>query len=319
MKRPSPIVALTLSALLLLAVLAAAPVLSRSSLPLGEVLELNLPRTVVAAVVGAALAVAGVVLQSVLRNPLATPFTLGISSGAALGAAAAIKLQASAAALALLPVVELGSLAGGLASATLVYAIARSRAELPAETLLLAGVAVAQLSASGIAVLQFLSDTPDLAAIVRWNMGGIGGIGWTSLGRVVPLLLAGGAAFALLGRDLDVASLDEESARALGVDPVRARKLAFLGSSLVTSAVVAIAGPVGFVGLVVPHAVRRLVGNDHRVVLPCSALGGAALLVACDAAARTVLYPTELPINVVTSVIGCPTFVWILARSRAGR
>ncbi|MBI3725672.1 iron ABC transporter permease, partial [bacterium] len=130
------------------------------------------------------------------------------------------------------------------------------------------------------------------------------------------LLFLGGAVLAFVVRDLDVASLDEESARALGVDPVRARKLAFLGASLLTAGVVAVAGPVGFVGLIVPHAVRRLAGPDHRVVLPCSALGGAAFLVACDALARTALYPVELPINIVTSAIGCPTFIWILARRR---
>jgi iron complex transport system permease protein len=312
-KKLSPVAAVATSVLLLVLALAVAPLVSRSTLPLDRTWQFNFPRTVVAAVAGAALACAGVVLQSVLRNPLATPFTLGMSSGAALGAAAALKIAAATTILGLAGV-ELGALVGGLASASLVYLIARSQREVPAETLLLAGVAVAQLAASGIAILQFVSDTPDLAAIVRWNMGGIGGVSWGPLVAILPLLLCGFAAFALVARDLDVASLDEDSARALGVDPARARKLAFVGASLVTAGVVAIAGPVGFVGLVVPHAVRRVVGADHRVVLPCSALTGAAFLIACDLVARTLLYPTELPINVVTSVIGCPTFIWILAR-----
>ncbi len=147
-------------------------------------------------------------------------------------------------------------------------------------------------------------------------MGGISGIGWRPLVAALPLIFLGFAVFAEIAPDLDVASLDEESARALGVDPTRARKLAFLGASLVTSGVVAIAGPVGFVGLIVPHLVRRLAGSDHRVVLPCSALAGGAFLVACDLVARTVFYPAELPINIVTSAIGCPTFIWILARDR---
>jgi iron complex transport system permease protein len=297
----------------------AGPFLTRATtLSLEEVFALNAPRTVAAAIAGAALAASGVLLQGVLRNPLATPYTLGISSGSALGAAAALKVETIAAGAALgMGGVELASLAGGLAAAALVYAIARSRAELPAETLLLAGVAVALLAASGIAVIQFASSTPDLAAIVRWSMGGISGIGWRALLAALPLVFLGLAVFAEVAPDLDVASLDEESARALGVDPVRTRKLAFLGASLATSGVVAIAGPVGFVGLVVPHLVRRVVGADSRVVLPCSALVGGAFLIACDAVARTAFYPTELPINIVTSAVGCPTFIWILAKERS--
>lgn len=312
------VLALLVSLLFLVVLVTVAPFVSRATtLSPGEIFALNLPRTVAAAIAGAALASAGVVLQAVLRNPLATPYTLGISSGAALGAAAAVKFEHLALAAVLgASGVEASALAAGLATAALVYAIARSRAELPAETLLLAGVAVALLAASGIAVLQFISDTPDLAAIVRWSMGGISGIGWRPLVAALPLIFLGFAVFAEIAPDLDVASLDEESARALGVDPTRARKLAFLGASLVTSGVVAIAGPVGFVGLIVPHLVRRLAGSDHRVVLPCSALAGGAFLVACDLVARTVFYPAELPINIVTSAIGCPTFIWILARDR---
>lgn len=313
-----PLAALALAAALFLVFVAAGPFLTRATtLSVEEVFALNSPRTIAAAVAGAALAAAGVMLQAVLRNPLATPYTLGISSGAALGSAAALKIETLAAGAALgMGGVELAALAGGLAAAALVYGIARSRAELPAETLLLAGVAVALLAASGIAVIQFISDTPDLAAIIRWSMGGISGIGWRSLVAALPLIFLGLAIFAEIAPDLDVASLDEESARALGVDPVRTRKLAFLGASLATSGVVAIAGPVGFVGLVVPHLVRRVAGSDHRVVLPCSALVGGAFLIACDAVARTAFYPTELPINIVTSAIGCPTFIWILARDR---
>ncbi len=310
--------ALLATLLVLVSVVLLAPFVTRATtLPMEELFALNFPRTVAAAVSGAALAASGVVLQAVLRNPLATPYTLGISSGAALGAAGALKLEAVTMLVFLgVPGIELAALVGGLASAALVYGIARSRAELPAETLLLAGVAVALLAASGIAVLEFLSDTPDLAAIVRWSMGGISGIGWRPLAGTLPLIFLGFALFSLVAPDLDVASLDEESARALGVDPVRTRRLAFLGASLATSGVVAVAGPVGFVGLIVPHFVRRVVGADHRVVLPCSALAGGAFLVACDALARTLFYPTELPINVVTSAIGCPTFIWILARDR---
>lgn len=317
MKRPA--LAIGLAAVLLVVTVVACSFASRSSLPSADVFWRILPRSIVAAVVGGALAATGVVLQAVLRNSLATPYTLGISSGAALGAAAAIKLETltlGASALGLAGS-ELGALAGGLASAAVVYGIARSRTELPAETLLLGGVAVGLLAGSGITVIEFLSNQPDLMAIVRWNMAGLSGATYRHLAAGLPILGLGAAALVLVARDLDVVSLDEESARALGVDPARVRRLAMLGASLVTSAVVGIAGPVGFVGLVVPHAVRRLVGADHRLVLPCSALAGGAFLVVADTVARTVLHPIELPLNIVTSAVGCPTFIWILARRRA--
>lgn len=316
-----PLVAIAVAALVLAASVALAPRIAPAgtSLSAEAIARHNLPRAVLAAVLGGALAAAGVVLQAVLRNPLATPYTLGISSGAALGAAVAVKLEAAslAATLALgTSGVQVAALVGALLSAGIVYLIARSREELPAETLLLAGVAVSLLAASGIAVLQFVSSTPDLNAIVRWSMGGIEAVTWSPLAWVLPLVFLGAAVLALVAHELDVASLDEESARSLGVDPVRTRQLAFLGASLLTAAVVSVAGPVGFVGLVVPHGVRRVLGPDHRVVLPCSILLGGAFLVACDTLARTVLYPTELPINIVTSAIGCPVFIWILWRGR---
>jgi iron complex transport system permease protein len=307
-----------LSAALLALVLLVAPTIAPAGTKLSpEALRHHhLPRAVLSAVLGAALAAAGVVLQAVLRNPLATPYTLGISSGAAFGAALAVKLEAASLVAIHLGIsgVEVAALVGALASAALVYGIARSRDDLPAETLLLAGVAVALLAASGIAVIQFLSDTPDLLEIVRWSMGGVGGVGWQPIAWTLPLVFLGASILALVARELDVASLDEESARALGVDPVRTRRLAFLGASLLTAAVVSVAGPVGFVGLIVPHGVRAVVGPDHRIVLPCSILLGAAFLVACDTLARTLLFPTEIPINIVTSVIGCPVFIAILAR-----
>lgn len=276
--------------------------------------RLHLPRAVLGAVAGLGLAISGVVLQSVLKNPLADPYTLGLSSGASVGAALVIQTGLLAGSVAL-PATFVGALVGALTTAALVYAIA-SRRELAAETLLLAGVAMALFGGALISVLHFLADTIDLFAMLRWTMGSLSTVGWTRVRLAIGFVAAGALVCLLLVRRLDVASLDDESARALGVDPVGVRRLAFLGASITTAGVVAVTGPIGFIGLVVPHAVRGLVGPDPRVVLPCAALVGGALLVACDVLARTLVYPTELPISVITHAFGCPAFVWILIRRR---
>jgi iron complex transport system permease protein len=216
-----------------------------------------------------------------------------------------------------LPATYLGALVGALATAAFVYGVAARRG-LAAETLLLAGVAVALFSGALVTVLQFRSDTIDLFAIVRWSMGNLSDVQFKRLYLSLPFLLAGGALVAWVARSLDVASLDDDSARGLGVDPVVVRRWAFVGTSLVITGVVAAAGPIGFVGLIVPHATRAVVGPDHRVLLPCAAFAGGAFLVGCDAVARMLFYPTDLPINVITSAIGCPAFIWILLQ-RSGR
>ncbi|MCO5167836.1 MAG: iron ABC transporter permease [Planctomycetes bacterium] len=275
---------------------------------------LHLPRAVLGAVAGVGLAIAGVVLQAVLKNPLADPYTLGISSGASVGAALVIQTGLVAGTVAL-PATFVGAFAGALVTAALVYAIASTR-ELAAETLLLAGVAMALFGGALISIMHFLADTIDLFAMLRWTMGSLSTAGWTRVRLAVGFVVVGGLLCVALVRQLDVAALDDDSARGLGVDPVRVRRLAFLGTSIITAGIVAVTGPIGFVGLVVPHAVRGLVGPDPRVVLPCAALAGGALLVACDVLARTLVYPTELPLSAITHAFGCPAFVWILVRRR---
>lgn len=315
--RRLPPAAVLLGALLLLAAtVALAPLISGSqALTWSRAsLDLHLPRAVLAALAGVGLAVCGVVLQAVLKNPLADPYTLGISSGASVGAAVVIHLGLSALAPSL-PLTFVGALLGALLTSALVYVIAASR-DLAAETLLLAGVAVAMFGGALISVLHFLADTIDLFAMLRWTMGSCSTAGWDRVTRALPFVLAGCGLCATLTGRLEVAALDDDSARGLGVDPVRVRRLAFLGTSVATAGIVAATGPIGFIGLVVPHAVRSLVGPDPRVLLPCSALLGGALLVACDVLARTLVYPTELPISVITHAFGCPAFVWILVRRR---
>ena len=298
----------------LLAVLVA-PSISRSGLT-GErarqaLSDLHRPRALFGALAGFGLALAGVVLQAVLRNPLASPYTLGIASGAAVGAVAAIQLGIA------LITVPSGALLGALLTAALVYAVASLRQH-AAETLLLTGVAVALFGSAVITMLHYraLANTIDLMAIVRWSMGSLEVVGYDNVMVAGGFVLVGSALLLLILGRLDVASLDDESARSLGVDPVRVRQLAFFGTSIVTAGVVAYAGPIGFVGLVVPHAVRPFTGPDPRLLLPCAACIGGAFLVVCDLLARTLLYPTNLPINVITYAFGCPAFIWILVRRR---
>ena len=191
--------------------------------------------------------------------------------------------------------------------------------QLAAETLLLAGVAAALFGGAIVALLHFYADAPDLRVMVRWSMGSLDVVGLREVGITALLVALGAVLLVGVTRRLDVASLDDDSARGLGVDPVRVRQIAFLGTCLITAGVVAFAGPIGFVGLIVPHAVRPFTGPDPRVLLPCAACAGAAFLVGCDVLARTLTYPMNLPINVITSAFGCPAFIWILVRRSPAR
>ena len=269
----------------------------------------RLPRTLAGAVVGASLAAAGVVLQALLRNPLASPFTLGVSAGAALGAMLAVTFGASFHALGISPV-PLASFAGALGAVAAVYALATVRRRgLSTDVLLLAGVTLNAFFSALILFVQYFADYAQTFRTVRWLMGDLDVAGYGAL-------LAGLAfvAFAWLPRGLNLLSLGPESAAARGIDVHRTQRLAFVSASVATGAAVSLGGPIGFVGIVVPHLVRLIVGADHRVVLPASAFFGAAFLVACDVVARTALAPMELPVGVVTSLIGGPFFLWLLLR-----
>jgi len=274
----------------------------------------RLPRTLAGAVVGAALASAGVVFQGLLRNPLATPFTLGISSGSALGAMLAITWGWSFAALGL-PAVPLASFAGAIVAVGIVYWLARARhAGLSTNVLLLAGVTMNAFFSALILFVQYFADFAQTYRTLRWLMGDLDVSSYESLIATVPLLTAAFAAFAWLARPLNLLSLGPDSAESRGIDVVRAQRTAFLSGSLATGAAVSVAGPIGFIGIIIPHLVRLIVGADHRVVLPASALFGAAFLVGCDLLARTVMSPIEVPVGVITALIGGPFFLWLLVR-----
>lgn len=274
----------------------------------------RLPRTLAGALVGAALASAGVVFQGLLRNPLATPFTLGVSAGAALGAMLAITFGWSFAALSL-PAVPLASLLGSLFAVAIVYLLASGRhAGLSTNVLLLAGVTMNAFFSALILFVQYFGDFSEVYRTLRWLMGDLDVSGYEPLVSALPLLLVSFAVFAWLARPLNLLSMGPESAASRGIDVVRAQRAAFLSGSLATGAAVSISGPIGFVGIIVPHLVRLMVGSDHRVVLPASALFGAAFLVGCDVLARVLMAPIELPVGVITAMVGGPFFLWLLVR-----
>jgi iron complex transport system permease protein len=274
----------------------------------------RLPRVLAGALVGAALASAGVVFQAMLRNPLATPFTLGVSAGSSLGAMLAILFGASASLGPLSPV-PLASLAGAILAAGIVYWLAtRPGRPISTSVLLLAGVTLNSFFSALILFAQFIADYAQVYRATRWLMGDLDVGGLSPLLGTLPLIVAAFALFAILPGALNLLSIGPDAAAARGVDVARTQRLAFVSASLATSAAVALAGPIGFVGIVVPHLVRLLVGVDHRIVLPASALFGASFLVACDLLARTLLAPVEIPVGVVTAMIGGPFFLWLLVR-----
>jgi len=274
----------------------------------------RLPRVVAAALVGASLAAAGVIFQALLRNPLASPDTLGISSGAALGAILAITLHLDLP-LPGAPAVPLASLAGSVCALGVVYALAAARRRgLSTTVLLLAGVTMTAFFTALILIAEYAADFGETFRTVRWLMGSLDVAGYAPIAAVLPVVCTAFVLFAPLPRALDLISFGEQSAAARGVDVLRAERTALVSASLATGAAVSIAGPIGFVGIIVPHLVRRLVGSDHRLVLPASALFGAAFLIACDVVARTVIAPLELPVGVVTALIGGPFFLWLLVR-----
>jgi iron complex transport system permease protein len=283
-------------------------------------LAIRLPRVLLAVIAGAALATAGATLQGLFHNPLADPALLGVSAGAALAAAAMIVLGGAVAAQlppALPPyLIPLAAFGGGLVATSLVYLIASRRGTTDVATMLLAGVAINALTMAGIGLLIFLSNDRELRDLNYWMLGSLGGATWETLGPVLPLILPALAAILLFARPLNALLLGEAEAYHLGFNVERAKRALILLTTLATGAAVALTGVIGFVGLVVPHLVRLMIGPDNRVLLPASMMLGAALLLVADLLARTVALPAELPIGIVTSFVGTPVFVWLLLKRR---
>ena len=273
----------------------------------------RLPRALAAALVGGTLAAAGVVFQGLLRNPLATPYTLGVSAGASLGAMVAITFGSGWATGG----IATASLAGAFLAVVIVYALAAARHRgLSTTVLLLAGVTLNAFFSALILFVQYASDFSQTYRALRWLMGNLDVASYAPVLAALPLVAISFAAFAWLARPLNVMSAGVDAAATRGVSVERVQRIAFFAASLATGAAVSVGGPIGFVGIIVPHLVRLLVGADHRLVLPGSIFFGAAFLVACDALARTVLAPIELPVGIVTAVIGGPFFLWLLITRR---
>ena len=282
------------------------------------VLSLRLPRLLLAALAGASLAVAGVAFQALTRNPLADPAVLGVAGGAALGAVVGqiVGLEGTWLAMVGLSAV---AFAGALVAASAVYLIASSGGRLPIQTLLLAGVITGLFFSAAITLIISLVDLARLGGILHWLMGSLGAIGYRP---VVVMALGSAVGIGIVyaeARALNLLALGEESALQLGVEAERVKRTIFVAASLLTAVVVAHTGPIGFVGLIVPHGVRLTFGSDNRLLIPLAAGVGASFLVLADTVARVVVRPAELPVGVITAFCGAPFFVYLLrTRLRVG-
>jgi len=279
--------------------------------------DVRLPRVLLAGTVGATLAVTGATYQGVFRNPLADPYLIGVATGAALGATIVIvsDVSYSSGGISLLP---LAAFAGALISVAVVYSVARVGNTVPTTSLLLAGIAVASLSMALTSYLM-LRDTTNATAVLSVILGGFNTATWTKIAWVLPYTIPAALVILAHGRILNVLALDEEQARFLGVDVERTKLLLLGVSSLAAAAAVSVGGTIGFVGLIVPHAVRLVWGPDNRYLLPMCILVGAAFLIGCDLVARTADRPSEIPIGIITAVCGVPFFLYLLRRARIGR
>ncbi|QKW36854.1 iron ABC transporter permease [Actinomadura sp. NAK00032] len=279
------------------------------------VLDVRLPRVLLCGVVGAGLSVCGMALQALVRNPLADPMLLGVSSGATVGAVMVVVLHAAWFGMFSLPLAAFG---GALLALVLVYFLARSGGRMPTLRLVLAGVATAEVLSAVASYLIITSDDPRGAeAALRWTLGGLAGTTWTVLWIPAAAVLAGTAVLLGLSRPLNLLLAGEEAAASLGLDVHRFRAAAFVLVALMIGTVVAVSGSIGFVGLLMPHAVRLLAGTDHRRALPAAALLGAAFLIAADLAARTLISPEEIPVGILTALVGGPFFLYLMRRKAA--
>jgi iron complex transport system permease protein len=277
--------------------------------------EVRIPRVALGFLAGAALAAAGMAFQALFRNALATPYTLGVSAGASLGAAIYVHLGISAS-LAGIPGSAFAALAGAFLAIGLVYAVARATCGFSSSTLLLAGVAISFLCTSVILAIQYIGDVTTSFRIGRWLLGGLEVVGFLPVFHVLPFAVVGIAILLGISRDLDLLVVGEESAATRGVPVATVKKLIFAAASLMVGGVVATCGPIGFVGLVVPHIGRLVVGARHRTLARFSVLAGGTFLVACDAVGRTVVAPVEIPVGIITALIGGPFFLGMLLQGQ---
>lgn len=279
---------------------------------------IRFPRVLLGVFVGAGLAVVGVTMQALVRNPLADPYILGISSGASVGAVAVLAFGAFA--FAGIYAISVGAFLGSLLTFLIVFLLAQRKGRLPPMRLVLSGVAVAYFFSGLTSFITLTSDKQELArAVLAWLLGSLAGTDWAELTLPVAVLGLGSLYLVLQARSLNALIVGDETAATLGVDLSRFRQQLFLIVSLVTGTMVAVSGAIGFVGLMIPHIVRLLVGADHRRVLPVSMFGGSIFLIWVDILARIAFDPVELPVGVITSLSGGPFFLWLLRQQLTGR
>lgn len=281
-------------------------------------LNIRLPRLILGLLVGAALAVSGAVMQGLFRNPLADPGLVGVSAGAGLGAICAIVLggllPAGTAAITGVHLVPLAALAGGWLSTILLYRVSTRGGQTSVATMLLAGIALGALTGAVSGILVYKADDDQLRDLVFWGLGSLAGASWARIAATTPLIVLAMAVACTLGRGLNGLALGEAAAHHMGISVQRIKALAVLSVAAATGAAVAVSGTIGFVGIVVPHLLRLSTGPDHRPLLFNAALAGAVLLVAADTISRVAVAPAELPIGIVTAILGAPVFLWILLR-----
>ena len=276
--------------------------------------QIRFPRIVLAALVGGALAISGATYQGLFRNPLADPYFIGVSAGAGLGATIVLLTSVPVYfhGFSLLPI---AAFAGSIAAVSIAYSVARQAGGLPLLTLILAGVAITSLVTAVTSLLMIRSD-PDIRPLLSWLLGGFIGAQWKDVYTVVPYLVVGTVVMMAYGRVLNMFQLNEEEAQQLGVNVEKTKVVLIAVASLTAAAAVSVSGLIGFVGMISPHAVRLVWGNDHRFLLPMAMIVGGGFLVLADLAARTVASPSELPVGIVTAFCGAPFFLYLLSRSR---
>jgi iron complex transport system permease protein len=280
------------------------------------VMQVRLPRVIGAAIVGIALTSTGVVLQGLFRNPMADPYVLGISSGASLGASLPLAFGLGTSTLGYLYAMPLMAFIGAVSTIFIVYGIAKRFTNTSMLSLLLIGIAANSFLSAIVSLIKLLS-TEAVHGIMFWILGSFQPVGWNYVTIASPIILAGTIAIYYYARDLNMISLGETQAQHLGVDAEKLKTRLLILASLVTAAAVSISGIIGFVGLIIPHTTRLLIGPDHRILIPASSILGAIVLILCDTLSRTLMSPAEIPVGIITALLGSPFFVYLLTKRKS--
>ncbi len=277
--------------------------------------RLRVPRILTAFIAGAGLALSGMAFQAMFRNPLATPFTLGVSSGASFGTALYVRIGMTFSLLGISGV-SFAAFGGALLALSVVYSLTRLKGGFSSSTLLLAGVAVSFCFSSAILFIQYMCGMQHSLRIVRWLMGSLDVVDYQTVLNLLPFVGSGALILVFLSHELNLLTTGEDLAASRGADVARVKKLIFFAGSLMVGGVVAFCGPIGFIGMMVPHICRILTGNNHRYLMPATFLFGGTFLAICDALSRTVIAPAEMPVGIITALLGGPFFIWLLVRGK---